>query len=72
MFVVFRPDPNLFRAERVENPRTIIGEPPDVMLYAGDCNEVLLGKVFSRARHQDYRRARVKVLSLEPLLAQPV
>jgi three-Cys-motif partner protein len=30
---------------------------PDVFVYQGDCNEVLLRDVFPRARYEDYRRA---------------
>lgn len=29
----------------------------DVFLYHGDCNELLLSKIFPRARYEDYRRA---------------
>jgi three-Cys-motif partner protein len=29
----------------------------DVFVYPGDCNEILLQKVFQRARYEDYKRA---------------
>jgi three-Cys-motif partner protein len=34
----------------------LIGPRNDVSIYRGDCNEVLLEKVFPRVRYQDYRR----------------
>lgn len=37
--------------------RSTIGDRPDVTVYEGDCNQVLLREVFPRARYQDYRRA---------------
>ncbi|MGA3282987.1 MAG: three-Cys-motif partner protein TcmP [Verrucomicrobiota bacterium] len=41
---------------RVERLRGI-GEQKDVTVYPGDCNEVLLQKVFPQCRYEDYRRA---------------
>lgn len=44
------------RPERVENLKTLIGNRPDVFLYEGDCNEILVERVFPRARYKDYKR----------------
>lgn len=35
----------------------LIGPRDDVFIYNEDCNDVLLSKVFPRARYEDYRRA---------------
>jgi len=43
-------------AERVESLRELIGKRADVHLYEGDCNEVLLKKVFPLVQFKDYRR----------------
>jgi three-Cys-motif partner protein len=37
--------------------RSMIGDRPDVKLYEGDCNRILLRQVFPRARYEDFRRA---------------
>jgi len=37
--------------------RESAGERPDVFIYEGDCNRVLLNEILPRARYQDYRRA---------------
>lgn len=42
---------------KVENLRSIAGDRKDVWIYRGDCNAVLLEKVFPRVRYQDYKRA---------------
>jgi three-Cys-motif partner protein len=42
---------------RVEQLRKLTGERADVFTYSDDCNEVLLEKVFPRAKYEDYRRA---------------
>lgn len=42
--------------ERVRSLSRLIGNRPDVHLYQGDCNEILLSDVFPRVRFQDYRR----------------
>lgn len=42
--------------QRVENLKTLIGARPDVFLYEGDCNSILLERVFPRVRYEDYRR----------------
>lgn len=44
------------KPERVENLRKLIGPRNDVFLYEGDCNEILLQKVFPRVRYEDYWR----------------
>lgn len=42
---------------RVEQLRKLAGPRKDVFTYSADCNEVLLQKVFPRARYENYRRA---------------
>ena len=42
--------------DRVKGLRSIIGNRADVFLYAGDCNKVLLQKVFPRVQYRDFRR----------------
>lgn len=42
---------------KVEGLRKIAGERKDVTVYEGDCNEILLNKVFPRVQFKDYRRA---------------
>ena len=42
---------------RVDQLRTSAGARAEVHLYAGDCNEILLSRVFPRARYEDRRRA---------------
>ena len=43
--------------KRAEQLRGIAGERNDVHIYSADCNEILLEKVFPRAKYDDYRRA---------------
>lgn len=43
--------------KRAEQLRRIAGDRKDVFIYSADCNEILLDKVFPRARYSDYRRA---------------
>ena len=43
--------------KRAEQLRRIAGDRTDVHIYSADCNEILLEKVFPRARYEDYRRA---------------
>ncbi len=43
-------------AERIESLRGLIGPRDDVSIYQGDCNQILLEKVFPRAQYRDYRR----------------
>jgi three-Cys-motif partner protein len=47
-------DADLGRAQQLK--RLAKGR-PDVFVYGGDCNEVLLDHVFPRARYREYRRA---------------
>jgi three-Cys-motif partner protein len=42
---------------RAESLRKLAGDRSDVFVYEGDCNTILLEKVFPRARYKDYRRA---------------
>ena len=43
--------------KRAEQLRRIAGDRKDVHVYSADCNEILLQKVFPRAKYDDYRRA---------------
>lgn len=43
-------------AEKIGHLRKMIGSRQDVFLYEGDCNKILVKKVFPRARFEDYRR----------------
>jgi three-Cys-motif partner protein len=56
---------NPARAERL---RSSIGQQKDVTVYEGDCNEVLLNKVFPQCRYEDYRRA---LCLLDPYALNP-
>jgi len=42
---------------RAQQLRDLAGPRPDVFIYSEDCNEVLLGRVFPRAKYSEYRRA---------------
>ena len=42
---------------RADSLRRLAGDRPDVFVYEGDCNKVLLEDVFPRCRYTDYRRA---------------
>jgi three-Cys-motif partner protein len=44
-------------AKRAEQLRGIAGDRKDVYIYSADCNDILLDKVFPRAKYDDYRRA---------------
>jgi three-Cys-motif partner protein len=44
------------RPERVENLRDLVGNRQDVFLYEGDCNAILLERVFPRVLYRNYRR----------------
>jgi three-Cys-motif partner protein len=46
-------------AERVEGLRALVGARSDVHFYPGDCNTILIEKVFPRIRYEDFRRALV-------------
>ena len=41
---------------KADNLRELVGDRPDVHVYQGDCNKVLLEDVFPKARYEDYRR----------------
>jgi three-Cys-motif partner protein len=43
--------------DKAENLRQLAGDAPNVSVYNENCNSVLLGKVFTRARYGDYHRA---------------
>src|SRR5579863_8811302 len=42
-------------SKKVKNLRDLVGS-RDVFIYEGDCNHVLLEKVFPRVKYEDYRR----------------
>ena len=42
---------------KLEALRGLVGERPNVHLYEGNCNQILLEQVFTRARFEDFRRA---------------
>lgn len=44
-------------SSKTQNLRDLIGQRPDVRIYEGDCNQILLEKVFPHARFEQYRRA---------------
>ena len=46
-------------AARVAQLRELMGNRLDVFLYEGDCNEVLLRRIFPRIHYEDYRRGLV-------------
>lgn len=41
---------------KVKALRGLVGDQPNVYLYEGNCNDVLLKRVFPRVRYEDYRR----------------
>lgn len=44
-------------SEKVESLRELVKDRPSVHVYGGDCNRILLDKVFPLARFEHYRRA---------------
>jgi len=42
--------------EKIESLRKLIGERDDVLIFQGDCNSILLKKVFPQVEYEDYRR----------------
>ncbi|MGA8182533.1 MAG: three-Cys-motif partner protein TcmP, partial [Terriglobia bacterium] len=42
--------------ERVEGLKELISNRPNVHIYSGDCNEILLDQVFPQVSYEDYRR----------------
>jgi three-Cys-motif partner protein len=43
--------------DKAENLRRLVSDAANVSVYNEDCNSVLLGEVFKRARYGDYHRA---------------
>lgn len=41
---------------KIENLRRLVGDRNDVFIHEGDCNCILMDKVFPRVRWEDYRR----------------
>ena len=54
--------------DKAEHLRQLAGDAPNVSVYNEDCNSVLLGKVFTRAR---YRRLSPRALPAGPLRPEP-
>jgi three-Cys-motif partner protein len=44
------------KAEKVESLKALIGPRNDVIVYQGDCNEILLDTIFPRVKYEDYKR----------------
>ena len=44
-------------SKKIAALRAMTGESRNVIVYKGDCNELLVEKVFPRAKYSDYRRA---------------
>lgn len=44
------------KLEKVESLRKLVGSRNDAFFYEGNCNEILLAKVFPRVKYEDYRR----------------
>ncbi len=42
--------------EKVEFLQNLVGAKPNVHVYPGDCNQILLERVFPQVRYEDYRR----------------
>ena len=42
--------------DKIANLRKILGDNPKVHVYKGNCNEILLDKVFPQVRYEQYRR----------------
>jgi len=42
--------------DKIDGLRVITGNRPDVFLYKGNCNEILLREVFPKVQRRDYRR----------------
>jgi three-Cys-motif partner protein len=43
-------------SEKVEHLRGLVGGRPEVHIYEGDCNPIMLNRVLPRVRYEDYRR----------------
>ncbi len=41
---------------KIANLRELVGDRPEVFIYEGDCNRVLLDQVFPKVRYEDYKR----------------
>ena len=44
-------------SKKVHSLRDVLRDRPEVTIYEGDCNTILLDQVFPRVRFEDYRRA---------------
>jgi three-Cys-motif partner protein len=45
------------KRERVENLKKLVGSNKDVFICQGDCNKILLDRVFPRVKYEHYQRA---------------
>ncbi|MGH8770013.1 MAG: three-Cys-motif partner protein TcmP, partial [Burkholderiales bacterium] len=43
-------------SRKIKELRNLVGERSDVQFYEGDCNSILLEKVFPKAQYQNYSR----------------
>lgn len=43
-------------SKKVETLKEIFGERSDVSIYEGDCNKILLDKIFPQVKYEDYKR----------------
>jgi three-Cys-motif partner protein len=44
-------------SSKTQNLKELVGQRSDVQVYQGDCNQILLEKIFPHARYEQYRRA---------------
>jgi len=44
-------------ADKVDSLRQMFGDRPNVFIHSGDCNDILLKKVFPQAEYSQYKRA---------------
>lgn len=44
-------------SSKAQNLRDLVGQRPDVKIYEGDCNRILLEEVFPHTKYEQYRRA---------------
>ncbi len=42
--------------DKTDHLRKVVGDRSNVHIFPGDCNEILLNKIFPRVRYEDYRR----------------
>jgi len=42
--------------DKADHLRELVGDRPNVHIFRGDCNEILLNEIFPRVRYEDFRR----------------